>query len=71
MGLKILAEELFKRAKAKGYSYSPHQEKDSKRDTITHKPKIIRDQDSIMKRYNMYEGLLDYVKRFKLIYVDR
>ena len=53
MGRKPSPEEIYQRAQANGYVYAAHYEEDSKRSDIHYEPKTIRDQKSVLKRYEM------------------
>ena len=47
------------RAKADGYIYKAHHEEDNKSNNGTYVPKTIKDQKSILRRYEMYDHLFD------------
>lgn len=54
MGRKTSTEEIINRAQANGYIYGAHQD-DSKWKHTTNVPKPLRDQKSVLGRYEMYE----------------
>ena len=53
MGRKLSPDEVYRRAQANGYKYAAHHEEDSKRVDTTYVPKTIRDQNSVLDRYEM------------------
>lgn len=59
MGRQVSSEEIFMRAKADGYLYKAHHEEDSQSNKSTDVPKTIKDQTSVLRRYEMYDHAFD------------
>ena len=51
---RISSEVILSRAKANGYVYKAHHEEDSKIDSHKYVAKTIQDQQSVLRRYEMY-----------------
>ena len=62
MGGKVSSEKTLIRAKAKGYSYKAHREEDRKSNNSPHIGIMIKDQEFVSRRYEMYEYPFDCVK---------
>ena len=53
MGRKPSLKEIYNKAKANGYIYAAYYEEDSKEVDTTYMPKTIRDQQSVLNRYEI------------------
>lgn len=53
MGRNSASEEILLRAKANGYIYRAHHEEDSRIDNNKYVAKTIKDQKSVLRRYEM------------------